>query len=1562
MSTNQSSFLGSQAFNRISEVNETVIPNAGSLLLNLPLIRTTGKRDGIGLDITLSYSLGTPASLGLPLNWSFGIPVLHIGDALEINGQRFIVDPNWTDAKGYKSGLKYENNHGISFVDHISTNPLPYGAPGTYRFTYSEVNGDVSYFDGSGKLVMKADAFANYLTYAYTSNGLLDYILDSFGQKTTFGYNPNQIIIIAADGNASKINYSGHGVDSYVNPMGETTFFSYTSHAGLNVVSTIAYPTGKTTTLTYISIAFLDTNNNQLSIPAISEVVCKDDKGAILAHTQYAYGTNSGGNTYTGSTRGYQLSSSSDGLLDSNNTLYEYNVESRRLSASGKILALSDTYYNFAHVPVSVRDFIIDSAGAQKGYSETTSTYEIAPNQHNRQPNYLSPKSTETRFFASAGASGVAQRKSTFGYDDFSNKTSEEISIFEAASGAYVNTLSLFGSYFTQSGVKRFDLPNIWEQTDHLANSGQQVTYKLNASGNAIESSATAGRQGSGAWAPWKTRMRSYDSAGRVVSETLKWSSASFAGVAQTTTAFAYTYDASSFSVSTEITNANGLKSSSAVSTLHGQKLSETLPSGATRKYAYDALGRLVSTAWPSGKVATQSYKIFAKDGQNSTTQTSPTGYQKTTVFDALGRQIAVKDNGDSTRPGQSRQLSRRYYDVLGNVISEVDLYGNTTTCTYLSNGQPELAIDPFKNQRLLKYDFAANTTQTIVNNVLQKTVVLDNAGNTTLEEAAPNTANPDHASQYTLKRVSSYDGAGHLTSKTISRVDGGLETQISSESYAYDVESNQTGVNFSSPDGSTSRKTLVFDLLNNELSHARTVVYPDGRSYNFNSVVSSFNALGQKVKVTNQVGQSEIYTYTSDGLVESQTTLGGGVLTTTYNVDGEKTKETWNDPAATSTAFAYDKDGRITSVSDANGAMSTTYSLDGIDTLVTYPDGKSVTYVLDQFSRKVKQTDAAGAVTTFTFNALNQLVTVKSATDILSYDFYSDPAQNLVFGSVKSVTLSGKYTETYGYDAHGNRIRTDRVDPKGVVLLSEKCVTDSQFQLTSSTLVSALAAHDQNVNRTTSYAYDSFNQLTGSKVVGSNGGILWDETFHYDGNSNVLQRVAGGVTTNYAYNAIDQLTSYTIGSGEPLTQRYDADGRLTRDGRGRSYSYDVYGRLLAVAGKATTKCSYYPNGLLQTRSASGTPTQFYYNSKQQVVTAAESAATTSFLLVGARRFAAYASGAGTYLTTTQRQDTVMSLSDTAGLIGTSSYLAYGTPQNDTLGLGAANSFAWNQEYQDPDQGLVYLRARYYDPASMRFIKMDTKQYDNRYAFGSGDPINNIDPTGHDAVEYALAGVGIGVGAIAAGAVVYLVVTYGAAVAAAVGGAGAVAGIVAGGAVAAVGAAVGLGGVGGGVIVGGVAAAAAVVTGASTGSAVGVAIGTALGATAGAYLGLGTTGTALTTAIGGALGGAIGTAAQPIVGAATAAVGSALGTAAETAVGATTSLVSGVSAVVETASATVATAAEVVSTGVAATTEAIATGAAAVVEATTAAVAATVGSFSASDLVALAALGLLALL
>ncbi len=66
------------------------------------------------------------------------------------------------------------------------------------------------------------------------------------------------------------------------------------------------------------------------------------------------------------------------------------------------------------------------------------------------------------------------------------------------------------------------------------------------------------------------------------------------------------------------------------------------------------------------------------------------------------------------------------------------------------------------------------------------------------------------------------------------------------------------------------------------------------------------------------------------------------------------------------------------------------------------------------------------------------------------------------------------------------------------------------------------------------------------------------------------------------------------------------------------------------------------------------------------------------------------------------------------------------------------NSIRYAGEFYDASAGLYYLRARYYDPATARFISEDTYRGDatdpaslNLYAYCGNDPVNYTDPSGH---------------------------------------------------------------------------------------------------------------------------------------------------------------------------------------------------------------------------------------
>jgi RHS repeat-associated protein len=90
-----------------------------------------------------------------------------------------------------------------------------------------------------------------------------------------------------------------------------------------------------------------------------------------------------------------------------------------------------------------------------------------------------------------------------------------------------------------------------------------------------------------------------------------------------------------------------------------------------------------------------------------------------------------------------------------------------------------------------------------------------------------------------------------------------------------------------------------------------------------------------------------------------------------------------------------------------------------------------------------------------------------------------------------------------------------------------------------------------------------------------------------------------------------------------------------------------------------------------------------------------------------------------------------IALTNTSGAVtATFSYTPYGTPST-TTGSGST-PIGWAGQYRDVESGLVYLRARYYDPTTGQFLTRDPLEVVTRssYEFAGNNPTNNLDPTG----------------------------------------------------------------------------------------------------------------------------------------------------------------------------------------------------------------------------------------
>jgi len=104
----------------------------------------------------------------------------------------------------------------------------------------------------------------------------------------------------------------------------------------------------------------------------------------------------------------------------------------------------------------------------------------------------------------------------------------------------------------------------------------------------------------------------------------------------------------------------------------------------------------------------------------------------------------------------------------------------------------------------------------------------------------------------------------------------------------------------------------------------------------------------------------------------------------------------------------------------------------------------------------------------------------------------------------------------------------------------------------------------------------------------------------------------------------------------------------------------------------------------------------------------------------------------------TAPQGTPLAEADASGNItATFDYAPYGSQALGTPPDGPG----YTGHVNDPESGLVYMQARYYDPATGRFLSTDPVEHSagallgfNRYDYASNNPIANVDPNGKQEV------------------------------------------------------------------------------------------------------------------------------------------------------------------------------------------------------------------------------------
>lgn len=229
--------------------------------------------------------------------------------------------------------------------------------------------------------------------------------------------------------------------------------------------------------------------------------------------------------------------------------------------------------------------------------------------------------------------------------------------------------------------------------------------------------------------------------------------------------------------------------------------------------------------------------------------------------------------------------------------------------------------------------------------------------------------------------------------------------------------------------------------------------------------------------------------------------------------------------------------------------------------------------------------------------------------------------------------------------------------------------------------------------------------------------------------------------SSSAAFNADDQLPS----------ENYDANGDTVVTG-GNTFAYNSWLKLVSMNG-GQVGLAYNGLGQLVARTAHGITTQYLVDDLNptgypQVVEELVGGAVTRTYTYGYERISELQPVNNTWTASFYLYDgrgTVRMLTNSGGQVtDTYAYDGFGNMLEKTG--TTPNVYLYRGESWDADLGLYYLRARWYNPATGRFMSHDPYQgsiWDpaslHRYNYARSNPANYIDPSGRaDLAELSL--------------------------------------------------------------------------------------------------------------------------------------------------------------------------------------------------------------------------------
>jgi RHS repeat-associated protein len=692
---------------------------------------------------------------------------------------------------------------------------------------------------------------------------------------------------------------------------------------------------------------------------------------------------------------------------------------------------------------------------------------------------------------------------------------------------------------------------------------------------------------------------------------------------------------------------------------------------------------------------------------------------EATQEFDARGNVTAMTDRlGQTTRMEYEPVLNRLIkvtdklgritlfaYDNRGNLVSLTDALNQVTTMAYDQYGELTSVTDPLGHTKRMEYDAQGNITGMIDALNHRTTLEYDGIGRMTAVMDELN-----HRSSLTydaLSRVLTLTDQTNATSILTYDENGNLLT-------ATNANGNQVRKTYDEHNRITTLRDAMGNIgriVYNSEDEITALISPLGRQTTY-----SYDKRGQIATMKDPMQGEVKFTYDNRGSVVALSDQRGN--TTTYSYDELFRPVSMRDPLGRESRVTYDAMNQVTESFDRLGRrVQMVY--DAIDRLTStvYADA-TVTYSYDAASRPMRIDDTQSGFVSWNYDAGDRLLSETTVAGVVSYGY------NIV-DQLTSMTAADRQPVNYGYDAAGR--------------LQSITQGSESFTYAYDT-ISRLTSFQRPNGVNTSYDYDANGRLTHLLHQDAQSQPLEEYRYTYTADSeidsitsqnslpllpqaknassaNAANRVSQSGVANYSFDNTGQTTSKTDASGT-TTYKWDARGRMTSaslpDGQSVNYGYDALGRR-------------------SSRTANGSTTSFLYDGMDVVLDKASDGSSVNYL--GGfgvddklRQTSSASPNSPAYFLQDHLGSTVALTDASGGVSERQQYEPFGASSGSGL-----TRYGYTGREKDGATGLMYYRARWYDPQQGRFLSQDPLGLRgglNLYAYAGNDPVNVSDPFG----------------------------------------------------------------------------------------------------------------------------------------------------------------------------------------------------------------------------------------